>query len=111
MTSGFKLETSIHRGRLGAFRVFLVLRWITLKKVPRVGVVRHWLYLAAKVFGVGPARCSLIPSLQWSVMPFPGLCSPRAWIFVAVLTVRIPALPVLEAPGEVPSQVMRMGHK
>jgi hypothetical protein len=33
--------------------VFLVLRWTTLKKVPRVGAVRCWFYLAAKPSHVG----------------------------------------------------------
>jgi hypothetical protein len=34
----------------------LALRWMTIEKVPGVGVVRHWLYFAAKALGVGPAR-------------------------------------------------------
>jgi hypothetical protein len=48
----------------------LALSWTTLKKVPGVGAVRRWLYLAAKALGVGPARCYLILSLQWVVAPF-----------------------------------------
>jgi hypothetical protein len=35
-------------GILLGSRVFLAVRWMTLEKVPRVGPVRHWLYLAAK---------------------------------------------------------------
>jgi hypothetical protein len=46
-----------------------VLWWMTLKKVLGVGVVRHWLYLVAKVLGFGPTRRCLVPSLQWVVAP------------------------------------------
>jgi hypothetical protein len=48
----------------------LALRWMTLEKVPRVGAVRRWLYLATKALGVGPARHCLVLSLQWVVAPF-----------------------------------------
>jgi hypothetical protein len=30
-------------------------------------------YMAAKVLRVGPARRSLVPSLQWAVVPFRGM--------------------------------------
>jgi hypothetical protein len=85
--------------------VFLVLRWMTLEKVPRAGAVRRWLYLSAKVLGVDPARRCLILSLQWVVVPFlgdvkhpglnicggvdcpgtysPGTASPQAWLLGA----------------------------
>jgi hypothetical protein len=116
MTSMSRLEKSVHRCRLRASGVFLALRWTTLEKVPGVSVVRHWLYLATKVLGVGPTKRCLIPSLQWSVVPFLGMLSPQTWIFVAVLTIQVPAVSVLEAlghgckePGRVPSWVTRMG--
>jgi hypothetical protein len=38
--------------------------------------MRHWLYLATKALGVGPARCYLVLSLQWAVAPFPGDVKP-----------------------------------
>jgi hypothetical protein len=50
---------------------------MTLEKVLGVGVVRRWLYLAAKVLGVGPARRCPVPSLQWVVVPFWGMWNPR----------------------------------
>jgi hypothetical protein len=62
---------------------------MTLKKVLGVGDVRRWLYLAAKVLGVSPARCCLVPSLQWAVVPFGGCEAPRTWIFDGELTVRV----------------------
>jgi hypothetical protein len=46
-----------------ASKVFLALRWTVLEKVLRVGAVRRWLYLAAKAFGVNPARRYLVFSL------------------------------------------------
>jgi hypothetical protein len=49
---------------------------MTLQKVPGVGAVRRWLYLAAKALGVSPARRCLILSLQWVVAPFPGDVKP-----------------------------------
>jgi hypothetical protein len=54
----------------------LVLRWMTLKKVPGVGIVRRWLYLAAKALGVGPTRRCLVLSPQWAVAPFSGDVKP-----------------------------------
>jgi hypothetical protein len=53
-----------------ASKAFLALRWTALEKVLRVGAVRRWLYLAAKAFGVNPARCYLVFSLQWTVALF-----------------------------------------
>jgi hypothetical protein len=67
--------------------VFSALRWVTLKKVLRVGAMRRYLYLAAKVLGVvparrclvpsllgvSPARCCLVPSLQSVAVPFQGM--------------------------------------
>jgi hypothetical protein len=47
-----------------------------LEKVPRVGPVRRWLYLAAKALGVSPARRYLVLSLQWAVAPFLGDVKP-----------------------------------
>jgi hypothetical protein len=44
---GPRPRRSVGRGWLGAFRVFLVLRWTTVEKVLRVDVMRHCLYLAA----------------------------------------------------------------
>jgi hypothetical protein len=95
----------------------LVLRWTTLEMVPGVGGVRRWLYLAAMALGVGLAKRCPILSLQWAVAPFPGDVKPWAWIFVAVLTVWVHAVPVLEAPRHdyqeprhVPSRVTRVGH-
>jgi hypothetical protein len=69
---GPRLRRSVHRGQLGAFEVFLALRWMTLKKVLGVGVVRRWLYLAAKALRVGPARHCFVVSLQRAVVPSPG---------------------------------------
>jgi hypothetical protein len=77
MTSGdLVLRRLVHRGRLGASRVFLALRWMTLEKVLRVSVVRRWLYLTAKALRVGPARHCLILSLQWVVVTFSGDVKP-----------------------------------
>jgi hypothetical protein len=74
MTNGdLVLRRLVHRGRLGASRVFLALRWMTLEKVLRVSVVRRWLYLAAKALGVGSARRCLALSLLWVVAPFRGM--------------------------------------
>jgi hypothetical protein len=39
-----------------------VLRWMTLEKVLGVRIERRWLYLAARVLGVGPTRHCLILS-------------------------------------------------
>jgi hypothetical protein len=52
------------------------LRWTTLEKVPGVGTVRHWLYLAAKALGVGRAKRCLVLSPQWAVAPFLGDVKP-----------------------------------
>jgi hypothetical protein len=49
---------------------------MTLEKIPRVGAVTRCPYLATKALGVGPARCCLILSLQWAVVPFPGVVKP-----------------------------------
>jgi hypothetical protein len=53
-----------------------VLRWTTIKKVPRVGAVRCWFYLVAKALGVGPARQCLVLSLQQAVAHLPGDVKP-----------------------------------
>jgi hypothetical protein len=70
MTSGSRLEIVGSQRSVEGFngvracsRVFWALRWMTLEKVPRVGDVRHWLYLVAKALGVGPARHCLVLSL------------------------------------------------
>jgi hypothetical protein len=59
MTSGSICEIVCSLRLVGDFHgvrvcsgVFLVLRWMTLEKVPRVGAVRRWVYLAAKALGV-----------------------------------------------------------
>jgi hypothetical protein len=41
----------------------LALRWMTFEKVLGVGVVRHWLYLAAKAFGVNPIKRCLVTTV------------------------------------------------
>jgi hypothetical protein len=72
MTSESRLETVDLYRLVGGFydvrvssRVFsFVLRWTTLEKVPRVGAVRSWLYLAAKALRVSHARRCLVLSLQ-----------------------------------------------
>jgi hypothetical protein len=51
-----------------------MLRWTTLGKVPRVGAVRHWLYLAAKALGVGPVMCCLVLSCSSTQWCFTGEC-------------------------------------
>jgi hypothetical protein len=63
-------------GVLISSREFLALRWMTLEKVPGVGAVRRWLYLAAKALGISPAKRYLVLSLQWAVAPFPGDVKP-----------------------------------
>jgi hypothetical protein len=69
MTSGPRLEMVGSQRSVGGFhgvrvssRVFLVLRWMTLEKVLGVRIERRWLYLAARVLGVGPTRRCLILS-------------------------------------------------
>jgi hypothetical protein len=49
---------------------------MTLEKASGVSAVRHWLYLAAKALGVGPARHCLVLLLQWVAAPFPGDVKP-----------------------------------
>jgi hypothetical protein len=80
----------------------VALRWTTVEKVVRVGVVMRWLYLTAKALRVGPVRRCVVLSLQW------------AWIFGGELTIRVSAVHVKEAlgrgsqePGRVLSWVMR----
>jgi hypothetical protein len=73
-------------GVLVCSREFLALRWMTLKKVPGVGAMRCRLYLAAKARGVGPIRDCLVTVVGDGAFPR-GCEAPRAWIFLAVLTV------------------------
>jgi hypothetical protein len=77
----------------------LALRWTTLEKVPVVGAARRWLYLAVKALGVGPARRCLVFSPQWMVAPFPRDVKPLGLDICDGVTVRVHAVPVLEAPG------------
>jgi hypothetical protein len=67
MTSGSICEIVSSLRLVGDFHdvracsgVFLALRWTTLKKIPGVGAVRHWLYLVAKVLGVNLTRRHLV---------------------------------------------------
>jgi hypothetical protein len=48
-----RLRRLAHRCWLGAFGVFLALRWMTLEKVIGVGAMSRWLYLAAMALAVG----------------------------------------------------------
>jgi hypothetical protein len=63
----------MRRSVLLGSQVFLELRWMTLEKVLGVGAMRCWLYLVAKVIGVGPTRRCLAPSLQCVLVPFRGM--------------------------------------
>jgi hypothetical protein len=51
-------------GVLIGSKEFLALKWMTLKKGPRGGAVRRWLYLVANALRVGPAKSCLVLSLQ-----------------------------------------------
>jgi hypothetical protein len=89
---------------------------MTLEKVPRVSVVRSWLYLAAKAHGVSPARRCLVLSLQWVVMLFPGDVKPLGLDSCGGVDCLGTSSPGTESPGpgsrepgRVPSRVSSLG--